>query len=90
MLTQLVSSTCHTNHNSPAGDVMSLCHQVTAVKTHCVQNFSVHHLTDVTLVVKGSPKVSLEGVVKGVGSTEKVIKGVGSTEGVVIWSAWSG
>ena len=29
------SSTCHTNHSSPAGDVMSLYHQVTATMTRC-------------------------------------------------------
>ena len=40
---ELVSTIIHTIHNSPAVKGMSLCHQVTAVMTHCVQNFSVHY-----------------------------------------------
>ena len=44
------SSTCHTNHSSPAGDVMSLYHQVTATMTRCSRftNFTTATPLDVS------------------------------------------
>ena len=98
MLTQLVSSTCHTNHNSPAGDVTSLCHQVTATMTRCSRfiNFTTATPLDCCDVSSKfrdrvvSRSGEEDGVIKGSVQKGGVIKGSVQGGGVIKESSQGG